>query len=48
MYEWLYWFLFRLVLPVVGWIGVNMLVIIVYEWSSRSNKTVRSVGNSLF
>ena len=48
MYEWLSWVLFRLALPVLGWLGVNMLVIIVYEWSSRSNKTVRSAGNSLF
>ena len=48
MYEWLSWVLFRLALPVVGWIGVNMLVIIVYEWSSRTKKNIKSAGNSCY
>ncbi len=48
MYEWFIWLLLRFILPVTGWIVVNILMIIVFEWSSKDKKSVGPKGNSLF
>ena len=48
MFELLFSFLSSFILPVVGWIGCNIVLILVYEWSSRVKNNDRGVGSSLF
>ena len=48
MYEWFIWLLLRYIFPVTGWIVVNILMIIVFEWSSKDKKSIGPKGDSLF